>query len=123
MNIKSDNNKDIGLNYMNVTGIGINVDLRFTMYNNISLIKNNIYIDLNNILFKDIYVNKQYNKTLSIKNINQLPVKIRWDKFNNENIYSVVKKLIITPKEAVLEPEGISNFNITYINNEIGYEN
>jgi len=60
-----------------------------------SLIRDEGNLLLENILFKNVELNKVHTKEFKILNACNLPLKIKWDKYYKENVFKQCNNLQI----------------------------
>lgn len=87
------------------------------------MLENDKYIPLQNVTLNNVELGLQHSRQFSFRNTGPLPLKLRWDSYNKDNVFSNSNVLKITPSELVIEAETEQNFTLNYNPTKIGYEN
>jgi len=67
-----------------LNGVGLYVNLAYSMYNN-QIMNRTEQLELENVYFNDVELNKTHVREFAVQNLSPLPVNLKWDMYNKEN--------------------------------------
>jgi len=88
-----------------------------------SLVMGERSLQLENILFQHATLNKVHSREFSIRNTCPLPIKVKWDKYDKDRVFSKASNIQITPNSLLMDPESDYTFKLLFTPSKVGYEN